>query len=62
VPGYLAPRVIMTREAAQALAGVQAELLPYNMSLKASPVCARFTVPSQIVPCDHLVFTACTVP
>jgi D-alanyl-D-alanine dipeptidase len=34
VDGYLAPKCFLTKEAAQALAGVQKDLAPYSMSLK----------------------------
>ncbi|MBN1364860.1 MAG: M15 family metallopeptidase [Syntrophaceae bacterium] len=34
VDGYLAPKCYLTREAAQALAGVQNDLQPYSLSLK----------------------------
>jgi D-alanyl-D-alanine dipeptidase len=34
VDGYLAPKCILTKEAAQALAGVQKDLVPYSMTLK----------------------------
>lgn len=34
VDGYLAPRCILTREAATALQGVQADLLPYGLGVK----------------------------
>lgn len=34
VDGYLAPKVILTREAARALAGVQKELAPFDLSIK----------------------------
>ena len=34
IDGYLAPRTILTREAAESLAGVQAELVPFGLGLK----------------------------
>lgn len=34
VDGYLTPKCILTKEAAQALAGVQKDLVPYSMTLK----------------------------
>jgi D-alanyl-D-alanine dipeptidase len=34
VDGYLAPKCYLTKDAAQALAGVQKELVPYSLSLK----------------------------
>ncbi|GAB7021515.1 M15 family metallopeptidase [Salidesulfovibrio brasiliensis] len=34
IDGYLAPKVILTRQAASALAGVQAELRPFGLGLK----------------------------
>jgi D-alanyl-D-alanine dipeptidase len=34
VDGYLAPKCFLTKEAAEALAGVQKELVPYSLSLK----------------------------
>ncbi len=34
VDGYLAPKCFLTREASQALAGVQKDLVPYSLSLK----------------------------
>lgn len=34
VDGYMAPKVILTRQAAEALAGVQADLKPFGLSIK----------------------------
>lgn len=49
VDGYLAPTCILTRQAAQALAGVQKDLAPFSMTLKIYD-CYR---PQQAV--DHFV-------